>query len=94
MDIVFDPAKDASNKEKHGYSLSDAEKLDWNEMVVLEDDRMDYGETRYVGITYGLARLGDRIFSVCFTESDDFQTCRIISLRLATKQEVKRYAEA
>lgn len=94
MNIIFDPDKDVINQHKHGYSLADACRLDWENMVIFEDDRFDYGEVRYVGLTYGLAYLNNRIFSVCFTESDDFAVCRVISLRLATKQEMRRYAEA
>ncbi|MHA1067031.1 BrnT family toxin [Enterobacter ludwigii] len=94
MEITFDPKKSESNKSKHGFSLAEAEHLDWDSMVVYEDDRCDYGETRYIGLTYGIAYLGNRMFSVCFTENDDFTECRIISLRLATKQEMNKYAEA
>ena len=94
MEITFDLNKSKTNKSKHGFSLAEANNLDWDNMVIFEDDRVDYGESRYVGITYGLAYLGDRLFSVCFTESNDFASCRIISLRLATKQEMKKYAEA
>ncbi|EHN1752862.1 BrnT family toxin [Salmonella enterica subsp. diarizonae serovar 50:z52:z35] len=93
MKITFDPNKDVTNKSKHGYSLADAKLLDWGSMVVVEDNRINYGEIRYVGITYGIAYLGNRMFSVCFTESNDFTEYRIISLRLATKQEIRRYAE-
>ncbi|HEY3986479.1 MAG TPA: BrnT family toxin [Cedecea sp.] len=94
MEITFDPKKSESNLQKHGFPLADAKNLDWDGMVVFEDDRCDYGETRYIGLTYGIAYLADRIFSVCFTETNDFAACRIISLRLATKQEMRKYAEA
>lgn len=93
MDITFDPEKNASNKVKHGYLLSDAELLDWDNMLVSEDETCDYSEVRFTGLTYGLAQLGDKIFSVCFTVSEDYEAYRVISLRLATKQEIKRYAE-
>ncbi len=93
MKITFDPGKDRINQNKHGYSLADAERLDWENMVIFEDDRFDYGEIRFVGLTYGIAYLGNKMFSVCFTESNDFAVCRIISLRPATRQEMRRYAE-
>nr|WP_033761788.1 BrnT family toxin [Pantoea agglomerans] len=93
MKITFDPNKSETNNTKHGYSLAEAENLDWDNMVVTEDDRYDYDETRYIGLTYGIAYLGNKIFSVCFTVTDDFECYRIISLRLATKQEIRKYAE-
>ena len=34
MRVTFDPAKDASNKTKHGMSLDDARGLDWNAALV------------------------------------------------------------
>ncbi|CAO95886.1 MULTISPECIES: BrnT family toxin [Erwinia] len=91
MDICYDPDKDVKNRRKHGYSLADSALLDWDEMVVYEDNRQPFDEIRLIGLTYGLARLGNRIFSVCFTEHEEVY--RIISLRLATRKEIQRYAE-
>jgi uncharacterized DUF497 family protein len=39
MQIAFDPAKDASNLEKHGLSLALAADLDWEASLVWVDDR-------------------------------------------------------
>ena len=39
MRIDFDPAKDASNREKHGLSLALARELDWHAAMVWVDDR-------------------------------------------------------
>ncbi|CNC47631.1 BrnT family toxin [Yersinia alsatica] len=93
MDIVFDPVKDASNKRKHQVSLSDAKDLDWNTMVVEEDIDITYGEERYLGLSYGLTYLGNKIYAVVFTEISD-EVYRIISLRRATNHEVQRYANS
>jgi len=41
MRIEFDPAKDASNQEKHGLSLAVASALDWDEALVWVDDRYE-----------------------------------------------------
>ena len=38
---VFDPAKDTSNREKHGVSLGEAERLDWNHVLAKPDTRTD-----------------------------------------------------
>ena len=50
MEIEFDPAKDAANVAKHGISLQAAEEFDWNAAIEREDDRFDYGETRFVAV--------------------------------------------
>ena len=39
MRIEFDPAKDATNRQKHGVSL-----------LVWVDDRFEYGETRMIAL--------------------------------------------
>lgn len=50
MRIEFDPAKDASNQEKHGLSLAMASALDWDEALVWVDDRYEYGELRMIAL--------------------------------------------
>ncbi len=57
-------------------------------MVVDIDDRIDYGEDRWIGI----GMLDERIVVVVFTEPD-LETTRIISLRKALSQERKRYEQ-
>jgi uncharacterized protein len=57
---VFDPAKDAINRAKHGVSLALAEILFAGPRAALIDDRFDYGEVRQ--IAFGL--IADRLF-VC-----------------------------
>ena len=47
MKFTFDPAKNVLNQEKHGYSLSDAQLLDWEEALTWPDERVDYGEPRW-----------------------------------------------
>lgn len=85
MKITFDPAKDAINRQKHGISLAEAARLDWDGMLVVPDLRHDYGEDRYRGI----AALGDRLYSVIYTPRDD--TIRVISLRKASQKEFDEY---
>lgn len=95
MKITFDPIKNETNKQKHGVYLSAAQYLDWEGMIATPDAFGRYGEDRYIGITYGLAYLNNRIYAVVFTYSDgdDGEIYRIISLRKATKAEVKNYAK-
>ena len=57
MDITFDPAKDAINVAKHGISLHEAEKFEWDTAITWPDMRRDYGEVRMAGIGYVGSRL-------------------------------------
>ncbi|MBA3879911.1 MAG: hypothetical protein C0500_09365, partial [Sphingobium sp.] len=79
MRIEFDPTKDAINRKKHGLSLEAAKRFDWDTALEREDDRFDYGETRFVAI--GL--IEGRLHVMVFTEGADEDTVRVISLRLA-----------
>jgi uncharacterized DUF497 family protein len=83
--VEYDPAKDASNQAKHGLSLAEAEKLDWDAGLTLPDRRRPYGEERYVAI----APLAVRLYVAIFTERAG--KLRIISLRRANRRESKRY---
>jgi uncharacterized DUF497 family protein len=87
MEISFDPAKDKINFEKHGVSLVDAKKFDWNSVMVRPDIRQDYLELREIG--YGL--IGDRLFCVMLVQRGE--VFHIISLRKANSREVHEYAE-
>ena len=91
MNVTFDPAKDAVNLAKHGFSLLDAVGFEWETAVVWPDTRRDYGEPRMVALGY----IGLRIMSVVFVDRPPEQPTerRIISLRKASTREVKRYAE-
>lgn len=91
MNVTFDPAKDAVNLAKHGFSLLDALGFEWETAVVWPDTRRDYGEPRMVALGY----IGLRIMSVVFVDRPPEQPTerRIISLRKANTREVKRYAE-
>ena len=91
MNVTFDPAKDALNLAKHGFSLLDAVGFEWETAVVWPDTRRDYGEPRMVALGY----IGLRIMSVVFVDRPPEQPTerRIISLRKANSREVKRYAE-
>jgi hypothetical protein len=85
MLIEFDPAKDETNRAKHGLSLAEAAKLDWGALVAREDRSADYGEQRWIG----LSRIGTRLHVVVFVERGE--AVRIISLRKATRGEVRAY---
>jgi hypothetical protein len=85
--IEFDPAKDALNRARHGVSLKLARELDWDAALVWIDDRFDYDELRMIA----LAPKTNTLYYVAFLERGDRR--RIISLRRATRREVKHYVE-
>lgn len=79
----FDPAKDQINIERHGVSLSRSSELDI--LAVLEDDRFDYGETRFRA--WGL--IDELPYCLAFAIRDG--AVRPISLRRAGAREMMRY---
>jgi uncharacterized protein len=85
--IEYDPSKDASNRAKHGLSLALARELDWDTALVWVDDR-GYDELRMIA----LAPRSNTLYFVAFVERGDAR--RIISLRRATRREVKHYVES
>ena len=89
MNITFDPSKDALNIRQHGVSLEEANHLEWDTFFAEEDARFTYGEMRMTGYGY----IGQTLYIFVYVEHDD-ENWRAISLRTATKQEVRYYAEA
>jgi uncharacterized protein len=89
--VTLDPAKDAANQAKHGFSLLDAASFEWDSAVVWPDQRREYDEQRMVALGY----IGLRIMAVVFVDRPPEQPTerRTISLRKANSREVKRYAE-
>ena len=85
MEIEFDPGKDRLNRERHGLSLADAARIFDHFRIDDEDDREDYGETRYVT----LGRTGRQIVVCVWTPRGS--KARIISLRKADKDEREIY---
>ncbi len=88
MEVVFDSAKDAKNREKHGISLARAEDFDFLAANVFVDDSIDYGEVRYGALGF----LDAKLYVLVFTQATE-NAIRAISLRKAKKAERKRYAE-
>ena len=87
MRVEFDPAKDRANRVIHGVSLALAEKLDWDAALAWVDDRFEYEELRIIALAPEVATL----YYVAFVERGNAR--RIISLRRATRREVKHYVE-
>ena len=87
MRIEFDPAKDVTNRAKHGVSLALATELDWEAALVWIDNRFEYGELRVIA----LAPKTEILYYVAFVERGEVR--RIISLRRANRREVKHYVQ-
>ena len=85
MDVEFDDEKDRSNGDKYGISLARAGEMDVDTALIALDDRLDYGEPRYVA----LGMIEGRLHSLVFTMRGE--TMRAISLRKANAKERKRY---
>lgn len=85
MKIEFDPDKDAINRQKHGLSLADAERMDLGTAAIDADLRFAYGEGRF----QALGLIGERLHMLVFTMRGD--VLRAISLRKANPREVRRY---
>lgn len=83
---MFDPAKDKVNLDKHGISLARAS--DMQVFAIIEDDRFDYGETRF----RAFGNIDDQAHCLVFAERNGVM--RIISLRRAHTKEMARYVEA
>ena len=85
MRFTWSERKRAINLREHGLDFLDAPRVFEGLTFTYEDDRLVYGEQRF--ITLGL--LAGVPVSVAHTESDD--EIRIISFRKATGREEKRF---
>ncbi len=84
---TWDERKRQTNLAKHGVDLALAEHFDWETAVIEEDDREFYGEQRERAIGW----IADSLYVYVYTLRDEED--HAISLRKATKQEHRRYAE-
>jgi hypothetical protein len=87
MRFEWDEAKNRSNIQKHGIDFNDAQDLFKHPLLSLLDNRENYGEERWIGIGW----LQHIIAVVVYTERDD--VIRLISVRKATKNEVRLYEQ-
>ncbi len=80
----FDPAKSASNKDKHGIDFEEAQAL-WLDPLRIEVPAKPTDEPRFMVI----GRIGERHWSAICTLRGD--RIRIISVRRSREQEVEFY---
>ena len=86
--ITWDEAKRRANLGKHGFDFVDAEEVFDGVTYTYQDDRLAYGEQRFV--TLGLLR--EVLVSIVHTEEGNH--IPIISMRKATKREREIYFES
>ncbi len=86
MTFEFDAAKNDRNIRERGLSFELAAELDWETALVVPSDRK--GESRYLA----LGEIGSKLYALAFTKRG--QNLRVISLRRASRKEVKRYEKA
>ena len=86
MRISFDPSKRLNTLKERGLDFADAAQIFQHRHFSALDDRIEYGEDRY--ITYGY--LSDRAVIIVWTPRGDTER-RIISMRYANDRERKRY---
>ena len=86
MRFQFDSAKAAENQRKHGVSFADAEGVFADPLAIHCVDPDSEGEQRFIGIGLGSA---GRVLVVIYSMRE--QEIRLISVRRATKREVRDY---
>lgn len=84
MEHGWDEAKRRSNLAKHGIDFAQVADFEWVSVVIEEDRRRNYGETRLCAT--GL--IGERLHLLVFTDRDG--RARIIGLRKANNREMAR----
>jgi uncharacterized DUF497 family protein len=82
---TWDENKRLKNLAIHGVDFRDLEGVDWEQALIFEDRRKNYGETRLIAI----APLGARLHVVVYVERGGER--RIISARKANSREVAFY---
>lgn len=86
MEFEWDADKNALNIRKHGFDFADARQCFDGPLLVREDRRRDYGETRWVA----LGQIQQVVVNVVFTMRGS--RTRIISLRGANRLERQVYS--
>jgi uncharacterized protein len=89
MKYEWDTAKSRQNQKKHGCAFDLVEGFNWSEAIDVLDDRFDYGEERWLA----LGPIGSKLYALAFSPRGE-DKLRVISLRLATKNERKAYVKA
>ncbi|MBW4556147.1 MAG: BrnT family toxin [Trichormus sp. ATA11-4-KO1] len=88
MQFEWDEAKNQENIRKHQIDFADVAEMFESPMLIEPDNRIDYGEDRWMGI--GFLRNGVAV--VVWTERQS-DVIRIISARRANRYERKQFEQ-
>jgi hypothetical protein len=90
MRLEWDPAKSDANRAKHGLSFETAAELFRSgvDYLAIYDDAHSDDEDRFIAV----GPIGRGVIVVVYTERDDGRL-RIVSARMATTNERRRYEE-
>ena len=89
MKFTWSKSKNRINIAKHGIDFNDAGDMFNYPMLACFDRKENYSEERWVGIGF----LKGIIAVIVYTEDDDADVIRIISVRKATKYESAKLKE-
>ncbi|MES2434621.1 MAG: BrnT family toxin [Pseudomonadota bacterium] len=84
MQIEYDPAKRDATLLQRGLDMADAVEIFDSEILTVEDDRIDYGEPRFLTVGY----LRGRMMFVAWTPRGNAR--RVISVRKANDREIAK----
>lgn len=85
MRYNWNESKRVANLAKHGVDFVEAEDFDWKTALESQDNRIDYGEKRWVALGY----IGHRLHILIYTRRQG--TIRLVSRRRANKREREYY---
>lgn len=86
MKFEWNSKKNEINIRERGIDFADAKEMFEHDLLVIQDTRKNYGESRFIGMGY----IQGRLMVIVFTKRR-FNTIRIISLRKANKREQAKF---
>ena len=89
MRFEWDEEKNRANAEKHLISFEEAATIFDGAVLTVEDDRFDYGETRY--LSFGDLLVGGGTVVIVVVHTTRRGNIRIISARKASRRERRIY---
>jgi uncharacterized DUF497 family protein len=87
VEIEFDPAKSEHNRKRRGFSFEIVQDFDWARALISEDRRLNYPERRFQALGF----VAEVLHMVVYANTEN--GIRVISVRRASRQERKRYAQ-
>ena len=86
MNFQWDERKNQGNIRKHGFDFQDAERVFTGPVLIVADERRDYGEVRFTALGF----LEDVLVFIAYSMRSE-EDIRVISMRKATSAERRFY---